>query len=258
MNTKVRNLDERVDITSEFTLIEKAAEKKLPYGEVEVIVSNSGTDRHGEKILMDGIDIKKVMKNPVLLWAHQYSGLPIGKIVKLWKSGENLMARIRLDHDIYEFANTVYQMMLRGTINAVSIGGIVKAFGETKDGKTDYSVIAALEMIELSVVPVGAHPDALVTAKSIDISAKEFENQYNDFVQRSLVDKVKDLPENEIDLHIKSLKALVTALESSSKDSTVSEGTKRTRKLVVLRQAAKQVDKGAELVIAAINKELKI
>lgn len=253
------NVGDRLDLTSSFG-IEKAA--KLPYGEVEVVVSNSAVDRHGESITMTGIDIKRVMKNPVLLWSHQYSNLPIGQIVKLWRSGENLMARIRLDHDIYEFANTVYQMILRGTINAVSIGGIVKSFGQTKDGKTDYSIIAELEMIELSVVPVGAHPDALVTSKAIDMDADEFQKQYDDFIRKALFDKVKEMPQNDLEKHIVSLESLVSVLKSANTDFRTSENLqsqdgKRIRKLVILRQAAKNVDKASEILISAISEKLK-
>lgn len=138
--------------------------KALNYGQVEVIVSNSAIDRHGESIRMEGIDTKQVMKNPVLLWGHDYESIPIGRIIKLWKSQGNLMARIELDYDIDEFADKVYKKIIRGSINAVSIGGIVKQWNE------DYTVIEKMEMIELSLVTIGAHQDALVTSKSLEES----------------------------------------------------------------------------------------
>lgn len=233
-------------------------EKSLSYGEVEVIVSNSAKDRQGESIVMEGIDITQVKRNPVVLWGHQYSNLPIGQITKIWKSQGNLMARIKLDYDIYEFADTVYKMIVRGTINAVSIGGIVKQWN------ADYTVVEKLEMLELSVVPIGAHPDALVTAKSLGIKKAELQRQYEEFINGALVDKFKNLSNNEIELHVKSLKALVSALESSIANSTDTENHQMTeksevriKKLIVARQAAKQCDKQAELIIAAISNKLK-
>src|SRR3990172_655897 len=60
--------------------------KGLAYGEVEVIVSNSAVDRYGERIIMEGVDISQIKRNPVVLWGHQYSNLPIGQIVRIWKS----------------------------------------------------------------------------------------------------------------------------------------------------------------------------
>jgi HK97 family phage prohead protease len=167
-------------VTSEFT-IQKGV--KLEYGEVEVVVSNSGTDRHGESIIMEGIDTKQISKNPVVLWGHDYSSLPIGKITKLWKSNGNLMARIKLANELYDFADKVYKMIKEGIINAVSIGGIVKEWND------DYTIIKKMEMVELSVVPVGAHPDALVTAKSLGIEENEMKQSYKEFLTKSLNDK---------------------------------------------------------------------
>lgn len=143
-------------------------QKGLEFGEVEVVVSNDAIDRHGESISVRGIDTNEVMKNPVLLWGHDYSSVPIGKIKKLWKRAGNLMARVAFDYDIDEFANKIYQKVLRGSINAVSIGGIVDKWSE------DFTVIEKMEMVELSFVPVGAHRDALVTAKQLDESLLEF------------------------------------------------------------------------------------
>jgi uncharacterized protein len=233
------------------------AQGGLEYGEVEVIVSNSGTDRHGESITMEGIDLKEIKRNPVVLWAHEYSALPIGKITKLWKKEGNLMARIKLDYDIYDFADTVYKMILRGTINAVSIGGMVRKWSD------DYLTVEKLEMVELSVVPVGAHPDALVTAKSLGMEVNTFRKEYEDFVRDVLVDKIKVLPQDSIKLHINSLKTLISALESTyteaSADSDETPKTQKVKRIIKLaeaRKAAIQVDKQAELIVAAIKIKL--
>jgi HK97 family phage prohead protease len=256
-NATTRELDQRIDITNSIE-VQKAA--KLKEGEIEVIVSNSGTDRHGESIQVEGIDLKQVKRNPVVLWTHDYLNLPIGKITKLWKSEGNLMARIQFATDIYEFAGTVYKMIQEGYLNAVSIGGIVKAFGQDKSGLPDYDVIAELEMIEVSVVPVGAHPDALVTAKSFGVEPEEFTRQYEDFVHKSLVDKMKVFPQNDLKQHITSLKALTSALQdqydSAASDSNQSDKTKTIKKLVLAKTTAKQIDKQAELIIAVINRNL--
>lgn len=254
-------MDEQINLTNEITLVslpelekkikgmnENLVNKGLEYGEVEVLVSNSGLDRHGERILLEGIDVSQIKKNPVLLWSHQYSDLPIGRIVKIWKSGGNLYARLKFDTDIYEFAETVYKMILRGTINAVSIGGIVKEFGE------DMTIIKKMEMIELSVVPVGAHPDALVTNKS-------YSGQFEKFLFEGLKKKMSS--NDEILKNLEALKSLVGALEAiynkteSPKPETKAEVEANHRTLVTFKSTAKQVDKQAELLIAGINNLLK-
>jgi HK97 family phage prohead protease len=224
----------------------------LPDGQVEVIVSNSGTDRHGEKILVEGIDTKQVMRNPVVLWGHDYGSLPIGKILKIWKSGGNLKAKIEFAVDLYDFAKTAYEMVKAGFVNAVSIGGIVKQWNQ------DYTVIEKLEMVELSVVPVGAHPDALVTAKGLKIDKDTIQKQYLDFMRKSLIEKIQVMPEDEVQNSIKALKNLVSALESTYKaDSVETESsTKRVKRLVLARNTARKCDSVAELIINAITSKI--
>lgn len=165
------------------------------------------------------------------------------------------MARIKLDYDIYEFADTVYKMILRGTIRAVSIGGMVIEFGVTEDGKTDYYSIEKLEMVELSVVPVGAHPDALVTAKSIGMQPEALRKQFEDFVGRSLVDKMKDISDTELEQHINSLEAILAALKQNKTLLEQQEtSTGRKVKLVTLKRLAGEADHET----SQLNKTIKI
>lgn len=262
-------IDERIDLTLDFTIGSTSSDEEtkgiaksnfkpksdLKYGQVEVVVSNSGVDRHGESIEMEGIDTAQVKRNPVVLWAHDYSSLPIGNIVNIWKEGKNLMARLQLATESYDFAETVYKMIVGGFINAVSIGGIVKEWNE------DYTIIKKMEMIELSVVPVGAHPDALVTSKSLGMKPEEIKVQYEDFLRKSLVDKLKNLPNNEIETNIKALKNLTSALESAYTETTESddnvESPKIKRiKLITVKSKVQQIDKKSELLISLLKKEL--
>lgn len=264
---------ERVDLTAGFDIIEMpdllkdanaedaaiykelankegvTVQKGLNYGEVTVIVSNATTDRYGESITMEGIDISQVKRNPVVLWSHKYSELPIGKIIKLWRSNGNLYATIRLDYDLYDFANVVYQMILRGTINAVSIGGLVKKWSD------DYLTIEELEMVEVSVVPVGANPDALVVAKSMGMDEQAFKRSYELFLHKSLVDKMAGMSEDEITQHIASLEAVVAALKTSKKQLAQQPSeAKRNVILLTLKKQAGAADKAA----GELNRTIKL
>lgn len=251
------NVGERIDITADLKIASipaikgmdsKLVNKGLEYGEVEVIISNSGTDRHGEQILLEGIDLKEIKRNPVVLWSHNYSELPIGKISKIWKSGGNLMGRIQFDYDIYDFADTVYKMVVRGTLNAVSIGGMVLEFDEN-----DYSVIKKLEMVELSVVPVGAHPDALVVSRGMNAEdVQKVNKEFDSFINN------KQTVNKQLSEQVNALKSLVSALEGYVPSlDTEKTPKKRIRKLVLARSTTKQCDKQAELIIASINEQLR-
>lgn len=241
--------------------VERATGKELPYGAFETVVSNSNEDRYYEKILVEGIDLKQIKRNPTVLWGHDYRGLPIGKITKIWVDGGNLMAIIQLSVDKYDFAKQVYDLILDGAINAVSLGGQVKKWND------DYTVIEQLELYEVSVVPVGAHRDALITERSIGKEkAAELRKSFATFEKEAELDKLKLMPKDDIKAHIDSLKALTSALESAyaasaetEEDEDESQTQKRVvRKLVLARSTAKNVDKGAELLIAAINNKLGI
>lgn len=253
--------EEEVDGKTEKYAVEKATGKKLAYGEFETVVSNSNEDRYYEKILVEGIDLKQIKKNPTVLWGHDYRGLPIGKITKIWVQDGDLMARIKLSVEKYDFAKQVYELILDGAINAVSLGGQVKKWSE------DYSTIEQLELYEVSVVPVGAHRDALITERSMGVDAdkaKQLRKSFADFEQEAMVDKMKSMPQDEIKSHISSLKSLTSALESAYAGSAETEedeneagAEKRVRRLILVRSNAKIVDKTAELLIASINNKLK-
>lgn len=251
--------EEEVDGKTVKYAVEKATGKKLKEGEFETVVSNSSEDRYFEKILVEGIDLKQIKKNPVVLWGHDYRGLPIGKITKIWVDNGNLMARIQLSIEKYEFAKQVYDLILDGVINAVSLGGQVKKWSE------DYSTIEQLELYEVSVVPVGAHRDALITERSMGVDkskAAELRKSFAEFETEAMVDKMKSMPQDEITSHIASLKAITLALERTYSTDTEeaddeSKGQKTVRRLVLVRSTAKVADKTAELLIASINNKLK-
>ena len=249
--------EEEVDGKKRNVAVEKATGKKLDYGEFETVVSNSDEDRYYEKILVEGIDLKQIKRNPTVLWGHDYRGLPIGKITKIWTQDGNLMARIKLSVEKYDFAKQVYELILDGAINAVSLGGQVKKWSE------DYTTIEQLELYEVSVVPVGAHRDALITSKSLgQEKAAMLRKSFETFQEQAVVDKVKSMSDNEIKSHIASLKTLTSALETAYAGSAETEEDEddapTVRKLVLVRSNAKIVDKTAELLIASINNKLKV
>ena len=53
----------------------------------EVIISTSGLNCYGGRVLTSGIDMTQFLKNPILLWMHRRSfdrdAMPIGRIDNL-------------------------------------------------------------------------------------------------------------------------------------------------------------------------------
>lgn len=146
-------------------------------GTVEFVASTNVVDRMGD-IVEQNFDLKSFKKNPVFLWGHNASALPIGKIVKVWSqdrakaSGpKQKETRIRVKFvpgDIYPFAEQVRQLYAEGFLKAVSIG-----FRPMETGKVSEEERQALgmgpwgqrftksELLEVSAVSVPANPEAL-------------------------------------------------------------------------------------------------
>jgi len=222
--------------------IEKAS--KLQEGEVEFVVSTNALDSHGEKIDVDGIDLSDFKKNPVVLWGHDGFNLPIAKATKIWKEGNKLMSRAKF-YMKDDFARKVYDYIVDGYLNAVSIGGMVEEWGE--DGMT----ISKMKMKEYSVVSVPANQEALVASKSLDGNQKAELRALANGYARKLLDTQSG--ENEITKNIEVLETMVATLKEVALGKTEKDkAIEMTNTRVVLRQA-QVVDKQIEVVIRKIK-----
>lgn len=141
--------------------LEKTASKKKTVsgeGEFEVVASTEGVDRDGETIMVSGWDFKNFEKNPVLLWGHDYSSLPIGAVTEIRTEGKSVIARGVFAKS--ERAQEVRALYDDGFIKTVSVGFIP----HERNGNS----ITKAELLELSFVSVPANPDALDRLKSFE------------------------------------------------------------------------------------------
>ncbi len=90
--------------------------------EAEMVVSTSGRDSEGDRILPEGVELDRFRRNPVLLWGHDAYALPIGTVTQLTvEPRRGLRARWRwLAGD--PFADRVKNAWDQGIIRAASIG----------------------------------------------------------------------------------------------------------------------------------------
>ncbi len=131
-------------------------------------ISTGAVDRQHDVIDPTGWDTNDYLKNPIVLWAHNYDDLPVAKAISLGVEGNALIAEAEfVPGDVYPFAETVYQMLKGGFLNATSVGFRPKktAFVEDRQG---YDIQQA-ELLEFSIVPVPANPEALILARSAGI-----------------------------------------------------------------------------------------
>jgi len=246
-----REVGEHVKLTLN---VDAASTKDLGEGTLEAVVTTSSLDRHGENIITSGIDTSQYMQNPVVLYGHDYYGLPIGKTLKLTEQKTKMKARFQLATDILPFAKTVYDMVKAGYINAVSIGGIVREWSD------DYKTIQKMDMLEFSIVSIPANPEAMITGKSFEQATgktmEQVADEFEEAVQLNILDKVKHFGDDDTNDAINVLKKLVAVLEASASASSAGEGTPETIKRIkkiTLVTSAKAVVTQSQRVIKTIK-----
>ena len=157
--------------------------KKLGERTYEFTASTSTEDRTGEVIEAKGWDLKNFKKNPVIMYAHDYRSLPIARAPRVWVSGDKLKNTVEFPPEgTYEFADIVERLIDTGYLKAESVGFMPKKW-EDGDGKeAPFRTYKKQELLEISIVPVPAHQDALrdaveegvITTKELEtLSAKE-------------------------------------------------------------------------------------
>jgi len=140
---------------------------------LEFVGSTADVDRYGDIIEVAGWDVKNYMKNPVFLWAHDYTQPPVGKAIMVKKSEEDgLTFRIQFaSPEEYAFADTIYKLYLGGYLKATSVGfqGLERepiVGKKDEQGYQEHTGFRYLksELYELSAVPVPANPNAVMMA----------------------------------------------------------------------------------------------
>jgi HK97 family phage prohead protease len=245
-----REIGERVDIVMAF---EKDSVKDLGDGQFTATVTTSDVDRMGESIDTQGITTDAYMQNPVVLYGHDYSALPIGKTTKLAAFKNKMTATFQLATKEYPFADTVAQLIKGGYLSAVSIGGVVRQWNES------YTEIQAMEMVEFSVVPVPANGAALITGRALEEvtgkSAEQVTKEYHDFQNQAYTKSLKGLDTNALDRHIKSLKDLTVILEAAKAAKTNEKDTPEADEKITLtlRKAGGQISEHGQQIIKLVK-----
>lgn len=151
---------------------------------IRYILSDSSVARDNHTINTAGWDLANYRLNPVFLWAHDTSALPLGRMVDIGASGDRLMGNVEyLTRDEYPFADTVYQLVKRGILNAVSVSWDPLDYKfSTEKGRAGGIDFLRQELLEVSQVPVPCLPSALATARAAGIDTQPM----HDWLERAL------------------------------------------------------------------------
>lgn len=137
-------------------------------GKYSFTISTGAVDRDKDTVAVDGWSLDSYRRNPVVLFAHRYAEPPVGLAEAVLAKGGQLKARVKFaPADTYAFAETVRRLVDGGYLRATSVGfrALKWSFNEERGG-VDF---LEQELMEFSIVPVPANPEALIDAKSAGI-----------------------------------------------------------------------------------------
>lgn len=184
--------------------------------EIDFIASTAAYDRVGDSIDQNGWELGNYLKNPVVLYGHDYSGFPIGKASRIEVRSGQLVIRIQFaTREQNPDAEVAYQLAMGGFLNAVSVGFIPKewSYRNETDGRPSGMDITRAELLEVSVVPVPCHPDAIVQARGLGFKSEQLEK----FLKATKPDEVLST-EQQIELARKNIAALKAKDDGEAED----------------------------------------
>lgn len=126
-------------------------------GVIRFVASTEGIKRDGRELKLEDWRLDNYLRNPVVLWAHGYMGErpPIGRAQVMIDPGRRaLIADVTFDRDD-PFAQEIERKIRAGFLNAVSVGWQDVEVEENGKKRTVH------DLLDISVVPVPADPDAL-------------------------------------------------------------------------------------------------
>ena len=150
----VKNFEVKVDkdIKNDGVIRIKGFANKYKDDNGQVVV-----DRSQESVLPTAYKLENFMKNPILLYQHNYNQ-PIGKVININLTDKGL----EIEAEVYKEANpSAFTLIQKGVLKALSIGFVGKDF--LYDDHKDIWYWTDIELYEISVVSIPDNQDSLFT-----------------------------------------------------------------------------------------------
>ena len=132
---------------------------------LDAVFSSGTVDRHGEIVDQKSWQLENFMKNPVMLFGHDHSQPPIGRVMALgYNDNGDLAGTVQFAAKEYPFANVIWNLYKGGFMKAFSVG----FSAGTVDLIDNQVILKDNELYELSAVSVPANALALAKSKGLD------------------------------------------------------------------------------------------
>jgi HK97 family phage prohead protease len=132
-------------------------------------ISTGDVDREGDTINPHGWALDAYRRSPIVLWQHDHRQPPIAKTTQIGVIGGALKATAEFpEPGVYGLADTIRALFAAGYVSAASVGfkPLQKQYNAERGGWD----IKSQELLEWSVVSVGALPAALVERRDVGIN----------------------------------------------------------------------------------------
>jgi phage head maturation protease len=166
---KKRKRDNNEVLASDYLQVVKSVD--MEKRTLKIIATDETKDRDGDIIEMKGWDIANYLKNPVFLWAHDYTSVPLAaaqKIVKRREPKQMAMTHKFPTEGLFPFSDMILNLYNEKMINAGSVGFIFFDYERIEEGDNDYSEdyhygrrFKRQELLEHSGCAVPANPNAI-------------------------------------------------------------------------------------------------
>jgi hypothetical protein len=135
----------------------------------DVTITTEAVDRDGDIVRALGGNVDDYLKNPVVLFGHNYwnARAVVGKTLEIHPRERQIDSRFQFaSKEISEDAALVGRLWAHNFLNAASIGFLPTDWREIKEGEPDRENVIGYEflrwnLLEWSVVPVPANQEAL-------------------------------------------------------------------------------------------------
>ena len=222
------------------TLYTKALIEKADNGEITAIASTAVEDRQGEIVEVEGWDLKDFKANPIILWGHDHSQLPIGKATKTWIEGSGKQAKLMTKiafQEVTELGRAVKQLVADGVLKTLSVGFMpVDADGNR---------FTKQKLLEISVVNVPANPQAMMLGyKSLKNAGFDDDTITKAGIPTAMIDEIENLKKD-----VQFVKAQVNSAVKGLKH--LNPHTGRSNRVVTERLSmAKATARAADMILS--------
>lgn len=211
----------------------------MPLSSKRFVISTSGLNSQGFRMLTSGADLEAFKKNPLMLFNHirpqgnlKNQILPIGHwpVEHLLVEGDDISG-IPFFDDKDEFAMSIYHKVEGGHIRMCSAGAKPLELSDADEDmlpEQEEPTVSKWSLQEVSICDIGANPDSLDVA-------------------------LYDENDNIIKLSDKSIKSLTKKITMNKKTTTALDALKKAKKLKA--DASKAITLAAESVESALADE---